>query len=276
MALLSELRRCGDIARTAHLIDRGVTRREIERSLTTGRVLRPARGWVALRGADPELLFAARHHVVLSCVTQARRLKLWTMDEPEVPHVAAPNAGAKVRDAGMRVHWTRPLILRPPFLLVDPIDNVLAHVAECQPREAAMVIWESALNRCLVDVLELQTLPLRRKAQEILSACTPFSDSGLESIVCSRLRWLPIPVRQQVVVGGRRVDVLIGERLIVQIDGATHAGAQRTSDIAFDAALIKLGYRVIRLSYEQVIYRWEEAQELILAAISLGEHIARR
>ncbi len=276
MGLMRELSRSGGLERTARLIDRGVPRRDIERSLARGTVFRPVKGWIALRDADAGLVFAARHHVTLSCVTQARRLGLWSMDQPESLHVAAPNPGAKVRVAGLRVHWARPPILRAPYLLVDPIENVLAHVAECQPREAALVIWESALNKREVDVLELQTLPLRRSARAILRSCTPFSDSGLESLVCSRLRWLPVPVRQQVVVRGRRLDVLIGERLVVQIDGATHTGTQRTSDIALDAELIKMGYRVVRLAYEQVMFRWEEAQGLILAAIARGEHLGPR
>lgn len=274
MSLIGGLRQQGGVARIALLRERGVPRGEIERCLDRRAVFRPVRGWIALRDADPELVFAARHHVILSCVTQARRLKLWVAADPDRPHVAVPGPRAKVRAAGMRVHWSRPPVLRPPHSLVDPVENVLAHVAECQPRETALAIWESALNGRHADALELRTLPLRGKARAILDACTPFSDSGLESLVCSRLRWLPVPVRQQVVVRGRRVDVLIGERLIVQIDGASHTGGQRTSDLIHDAESIAQGYRVIRLAYEQVVYRWEEAQGLILAAIARGEHRA--
>lgn len=264
----------GGIARTAEALRRGLTRRDIDRALSQGQVVRPAKGWIALPSVDGELAFAARHHVVLSCLTQAVRLKLWVLERPGLPHVAAPNRGAKVRSGGMVVHWTRPLVPRAPMLLEDPLENVLAHVAECQPYETALAVWESALNAGMTSLLSLRRLPLARRAAELLSHCRPFSDSGLESLVHSRLRWLPIPVRQQVVVGGRRVDLLLGERLIVQIDGAHHVGKQRTDDIAHDARLILLGYRVIRLSYEQVMLRWEDAQEVVLGAIARGEHLA--
>lgn len=275
MELLFALRHLGGIARTADVLRSGVRRRAIERALAAGAVMRPSKGWIALPQTDPALVFAARHHVVLSCITQAERMKLWLAERPPHPHVAAPNRGAKVRGGPMTVHWTRPLVPRAPMLLEDPLENVLAHVAECQPYETALAVWESALNAGRTDLLSLGALPLSGRARSLLSNCTPFSDSGLESLVCSRLSWLPVPVRQQVYIGGHRVDVLVGERLIVQIDGASHAGKRRTADISHDARLIQQGYRVIRLAYEQVMLRWEEAQETILGAVARGEHLAR-
>lgn len=274
MDLLQRVNRSGGIARVSQLTELGHSRGEIQRQIESQRLSRPARGWVATPETDEALLYAARHHVVLSCVTQAERLKLWIPEVAVKPHVAAPNSGAKVTENSMVVHWARPMLLRRPFLLVDPIENVLAQVAECQPRETAITIWESALNRGMTEMSALAELPLRRRGREILSRCTPFSDSGLESLVFDRLRWLPVPVRQQVSLYGKRVDFLIGKRLVVQIDGATHTGKQRTADIIHDAELGQRGYCVIRLAYEQVMHGWEEAQGLILAAISRGRHLA--
>lgn len=236
--------------------------------------MRPSRGWVALPNTDEELLFAARHHVVLSCVTQARRLGLWVKDSPEQMHVAAPYRGAKVRSTAFRVHWRAPLIPRTPFTLQDQIANVLHQVVYCLPREDALVIWESALNKRLTDSLLLSRMPLGDKARLLLQSCTPFSDSGLETLVCSRLSWLRIPLRQQIHVEGHRVDVLIGKRLVVQLDGAHHTGKQRDLDMAHDAALMRRGYNVLRFSYVQVMHYWEEVQGAILEAIAQGAHSA--
>jgi very-short-patch-repair endonuclease len=83
------------------------------------------------------------------------------------------------------------------------------------------------------------------------------------------LRMLP-----QAWILDRRVDLLIGERLVIQIDGATHTGAQRTSDIAHDAQLMLRGYHVLRFSYEQVMERWHDVQAVIMEAVAQGRQLA--
>lgn len=274
MHLVAELTTRGGIARSAELAHLGFSAKRIRRLLTAGELIRPQRGWVALPTADPWLVFAARHHVVLSCVTQAKRLGLWVKDPPPTPHVATPGRGAKISGVDVVAHWSRPVAPRPAMSLEDPLENALVHVAQCQPLESALTIWESAIVGGRTDLQALGRLPLDARARSVLERCQPFSDSGLETLVFTRLRWLPIPVRQQTMLFGRRVDLLIGQRLVVQIDGATHTGAQRTADITHDAVLMSRGYRVIRLSYAQVMERWEETQALILAAIARGEHRA--
>lgn len=71
-----------------------------------------------------------------------------------------------------------------------------------------------------------------------------------------------------------RVDLLIGDSLVVQIDGASHTGAQRTADIAHDAQLALRGYTVLRFSYEQIMHRWHEVQQVIMDAVAQGKHVA--
>lgn len=274
MTLLELMRHRGGVVRTSEVLDLGHTRRDVRRHLEAGRLTAPLRGWISLADADPALVFAVRHHVVLSCVTQARRLKLWVRDPERSPHVApyTPHGRAPASDAV--VHWRRPWVLRPPHSLVDPIENVLQCVAECRPRESALVVWESAMNRGLVDAAGLFRLPLSGRARRVLESCTPFSDSGLETLVVSRLRWLPVRVLQQIHVRGHRVDVLVGARLVVQIDGASHTGEKRDEDNLNDAVLKQMNYTVIRVSYRQVLYEWETVQGLVLGAVARGHHLA--
>ena len=157
---------------------------------------------------------------------------------------------------------------------MDPVENVLDCVSRCQPHESALTILESALNKRLVTRAGLLKLPVSTAARRLLEVATPFADSGLESIVMSRLRWLRVAVVPQAWVEGHRVDVLIGERLILQIDGAHHTGAQRDEDIRHDAYLLTLGYSVIRVSYAQVLEHWPEVQARIMSAVAQGLHLA--
>ena len=68
---------------------------------------------------------------------------------------------------------------------------------------------------------------------------------------------------------------MIGDRLVVQIDGSHHVGSQRSADIRHDAQLMLRGYRVIRVSYHQVMFDWASVQDLIMRAVAQGHHLAR-
>lgn len=263
----------GGVARTPTLLEAGVSRHELSSALNSGAVLRVRRGWVALPGADMYLVAAARTGVVLTCVTQAQRLGLWVMDASR-PHVAAGSHSGRLPTEKATVHWARPAVPRHPDSLVDPVENVLITVASCRPFEEALVVWESAFNKRLVSKKSMSRLPLSGAAARICEVATPFSDSGLETFVLVRLRWLPIAVVPQVWIEGHAVDFLIGERLILQVDGGHHVGSQRTSDIQHDATLMLLGYHVIRVGYDQVVNTWPEVQQILLRAIAQGLHLA--
>lgn len=262
------------VVRTSTLMDQGWTRHAIGKAVADGRLDRVRKGWVASPGADPALVSAARCGVVLTCVTQAGRLGLWVLHDGE-PHVAAPSHSGAVRMGGAHVHWAQPPLPRHPDALVDPIENVLAIAASCQPHERALAIWESALNRSLVDLETMRRLPLGPAGRRLADVATPWSDSGLESFVPPRLKWMHLPVRPQIWIAGRPVDFLIGERLVLQIDGGTHVGVQREKDIAHDARLALMGYHVIRVGYGQVVHRWPEVQDLITRAVAQGLHRSR-
>lgn len=257
--------------RSSWLRERGATGRALTDAVTRGLLIRPRRGWLADRAADPALIAAAAHAVVLSCVTQAARRGLWTVATPG-PHVAAHPHASGIRIIGGTVHWQHPVVPRPPECLEDPIENVLALVALCQPRESALQIWESALRARLVDKQVLERMPLPAAALRILQDASPWSDSGVETLVVPRLRWLRLPMRRQIWIAGHRVDLLIGDRLVLQIDGGHHVGAQRERDIAHDAALRLRGYHVIRVGYWQVTERWHEVQDDIMRAVAQGLH----
>lgn len=137
-----------------------------------------------------------------------------------------------------------------------------------------MAVWESALRKGMVDPDVLARLPLPPDARRLLAEARPFSDAGTETIFCTRLRWLNVAITPQVWLLGHCVDFLIGERLVVQIDGGHHVDDQRAEDIRHDALLRLRGYHVIRVSYDQVINHWPEVQRLILMHIAQRLHLA--
>ena len=261
------------MARSTSLQRSGHSPHRISEAVARGLLVRIRRLWVALADADAELVSAARNGVVLSCITQARRLGIWVLREPE-PHVAALPHARGNKPNGVIVHWANALVPRHPDALEDPIENVLARVAACQHYESAMTVWESALRQGLVERDALKQFPLTGRAREILECAVPFSDSGLETLFFVRLRWLGVRILPQAWILEHRVDFLIGERLVVQIDGGHRVGFQRSRDIAYDALLLAAGYHVIRVSYEQVIDDWPVVQDRIARAVAAGIHRA--
>lgn len=269
-----ELRKLGGICHTSTVRDRGFSRREVDGAVHARLVIRPIRGWIALPDTDAALVRATRAGVVLSCLTQAKRLGLWVHDQNPELHVAATPGSSGRKPDDMTVHWFAPIVPRHPDAVTDPVENVLAAVAACEPFEQALATWESALNKELVTLESLRRYPWKPAARRILEQATPFADAGLETYIRPRLRWLRIPLRIQTWIRGHRIDVLIGARLVLQIDGGTHVGKQRLEDNRHDAELRLMGYHVIRVGYQQVINEWEHVQDLIMHAVAQGLHLA--
>lgn len=274
MTVEQEVARRGGVIRSGELRALGWSAHRLGQAVASGRLIRPVKGWVAVPGADPDLLAAAQRGGTLTCVSQARRIGLWTPRFTET-HLAVTRPGSQGSPEGYRFHWARPVRPREPDALEDHLENLLGYVAVCLPYEEALAVWESALQRGMTDLLTLQRLPYTGAARRLLADSTPFSDSGLETYVRRRLRWLDISLVPQVWIEGHRVDFLLGARLVLQIDGGHHVGPQRTRDIEHDARLALRGYTVIRVGYEQVVFRWHEVHESVTSAIARGLHTER-
>ena len=244
--------------------------------MTAGLVLRVRRYWIATAAAPPALLVAARVTGVIACVSAAQHRGWWMPgDVGSAVHVrVAPHARPPV---GVIAHWDRPIVPTGPRVLVESIEDALNHVAACAPREAALTIWESAAR---IERLSPESLRRVRwttpAAHECAASITGLSDSGLETLFVVRLRPWGIPIRQQIVLAGKRVDVLIGDRLVVQIDGfAFHStAADRGRDVAHDRELSLRGYTVLRFTYAQVVHDWPSVERAIARAIAARAHVA--
>jgi len=270
MSTQSKVFPAGGVIRASELRDQGYSKHALSRLVGERRLFRPKRGWLAAPGADPDLLYAVRRGVVLSCVTVAVRMGLWVTEKPNRLHVATRSTRAHLRGDEHVLHWGEPLIRRAPASLVDPIENALGYVAACLPYDEAFPVWESALHNGLVSRESLAMLPLKGNARRLAEECTPFSDSGLESIVLRRLRALNLTVVAQAWVRGRRVDFLVEGWLVLQLDGSTHIGPQRDRDNMQDSDLDANGYRTIRRGYWQVRNDWPEVQGAIMIAVAQG------
>jgi very-short-patch-repair endonuclease len=254
---------------------------EVRSLVATGGARSIRRTWLASPTADADLVAAAEAGGRLACVSVARRRGWWQHAPTDTGlHLSfSPNGRADGRAAfGGVAHWNRPIAPADPFLLEESLEDALAHVAGCLPPEQALAVWETAIR---TEKLSPDALREIRWSTRAAAACaesvTGLADSGLESIFVYRLGPWGIPFRQQVVLAGRPVDVLIGERLVIQVDGYAYhfSSADRTRDVAHDAELRLRGYTVLRFTYAQIMHDWPAVARVISRAIAAGAHLAR-
>ena len=284
--LTQSIRARGGLAATHELYRDGHTRRSLAAAVNAGRILRVRQGWYLLPDTHPDLVAAARVGGALTCLPAASLHGLWTAPT-HLLHVAVPNEACRLRHpldktvrlrAGsplLRVHWRAPL--ENPRRLILDLSSTLADVIRCESAEVAVATADSALFRKAISRHEWERVVAGAPStvRPGLALVQPLCESGIESLTLFRLRPFGFPIRCQAQIPGvGRVDFLIGTRLVIEVDGANyHTDPERfEADKRRDAVLSRLGYRVLRFSYKQVLYRWYEVEAAILASVFRGDH----
>ena len=178
----------------------------------TARMIR--RAWVALGGARADLVTAAEAGGRVSCVSLARARGWWMPHDVDANlhlHLIPGSGSARMPEDWPGVlHWTRP-IAPSGGELTATVEDALAQIAICLPFDKALVLWESAARKESLAAEALRGVRWTSvAARELADAVTGLSDSGLETIVVTPLRRWGVRVRQQAVLVGRPVDVLVG------------------------------------------------------------------
>jgi very-short-patch-repair endonuclease len=213
-------------------------------------------------------------------------MNLWTPPHDAL-HVAIPPKGNRHRvPAAARslstsgpaicLHWRRHG--GKARAGIASVVDALADAVQCQSEEYAVVVIDSALNKGLVTLRELEVgfARLPRRYMRALDRADGRSESGTETLVRVRLRALGIRVSIQVQISGvGRVDLLIGDRFVIECDSREfHSAEDRyRADRRRDRKLIGLHYLPMRLTYEMVMFDWPETERVILRRIAQRDHL---
>jgi len=177
-----------------------------------------------------------------------------------------------------------PLILHAPSLRgwgsQDPVPDIvrtLDHAARCQSTVNAAILIESALNtRCLstkdLDRL-LAGLPQRKRHP--LVRVRADAQSGTETAVRWWLEERRVRVRSQAqLLPDVRVDLLIGTNWVIECDSRRFHDdpTQYREDRRRDLALSSRGYRVTRLTWEQVFLEWPRTSAMLVEMLRRRDH----
>ena len=224
----------------------------------------------------------------LGCVSALRPLGIWLMPDARL-HVAVPRTRVLLRSPENRAdalgswHGHPPVVTHWRGAITNPeeptelVDDAAGCLALCLPRDHAIVAFDSLLNRQELSWDRLQVALSGGPASHewMLGLVDSGCGSGLETLARLHLRGHKLRVRSQWLVEGvGRVDLLVGDRLIVELDSRLHHTdrASYEKDRARDLQLVTLGYVVVRVTYRQVMETWETVEAAILAITRRGEH----
>lgn len=266
----------------------GASRRDLERLTSNGTLERICAGWYCLPGNRSDTVQALRVGGRLTCVSALRTHGVWLLPDARL-HVSTVVARTRLRSPVNReltlsewhgepeviTHWrSRRLQRLDP---IDLIDDAAACLALCVPRNYAIVAFDSLLNMKLLslDRLRMALAGLPDSHEWMIDLVDAGCGSGLETLARLYIRALRIRVRAQVYIPGVGwVDLLLGDRLVMELDGRAHHDNPWAyeKDRARDLALVALGYVVIRVTYRRVLYDWQSVEAAILAIVRRGEH----
>ncbi|WP_376765733.1 type IV toxin-antitoxin system AbiEi family antitoxin domain-containing protein [Agromyces agglutinans] len=267
----------GGVARACDLAAYGVPRRAFERAVRDGVLLRLRPGIYAVPETSRPIVEAVRHGGVIGCVTVAQAEGLWVLAEHPGIHVSMrPNGRARPHaDCACVVHWNA----RSRHEVSVPLAEALVQIFGCLGPEQFFVCLESAMRRRAIDRRGLAGIrrAVPAPARRLVDFARWDADSGLESLLRLRLRELGIELSAQVDVPGvGRVDFVLGDRLILEVDGRDgHDGpSNRHKDRVRDVVAAAHGFDTLRFDYALVVHEWPLVRDAILAKIDRGLHLA--
>ncbi|MDM4762565.1 DUF559 domain-containing protein [Galbitalea sp. SE-J8] len=284
MTLHDVITRFHGIVATHELLAAGWSEGGIRWALKLGVISRIRKGWYCEPHLHPDVQRAARVGGRLTCESLAVRLALWVPETDGRLHVAVLPDRTQLRrhdrhdvrlserpDARVVVHWTSRRT--GSRIHVDIIDMVV-DLCDCRPPWFVFIVAESALNRGNLSRGELERSldrvpPSHRR---LLGVAGVLSESGGESAFALILIELGFEVVQQVWIGRDRVDFLVGERLVVEIDGRAYH--DRARDNRRDGRLIRARMHVLHFDSDMVLHERDDVVATFLAAIARNEHRA--
>jgi very-short-patch-repair endonuclease len=289
MTLSHDIENYGGLAATHELYSRGWTKRSLAIAVAEGAIIRVRQGWYTLPSTSESQREGVRVGGQLGCVSGARLHGLSVRASGHVHVSVAPHTArlrsksdkqvrlASMKSPGVIVHWNNADAHGTRFVL--GVRECLSQMSLCQSPEWVVAAADSALRARLLTASEwrddIRLLP--RRLRRLLSKVDARAESITESVTRFRLEQLGFEPRLQVTIRGvGRVDMVLGKRLVIEVDGyAYHSDPEAfEADRRRDARLSALGYRVLRFSYKQVMHHWSEVRAAITAAVARGDHLA--
>lgn len=260
------------VSTRAELLARGISDRTLAEAVAAGSLIRLRRGWYTVPGAPHELQIAVKTGARLGCVSALDWHGVWTL--PHRHHLSVPRTMHR-RPSPHVLHWRAAPALDSRTLVESPLD-AFELFATCGDDREVVVVADSAVQRRILSSADVEhTLERTARGRRLLTRLDPNAESGTETLLRLALRARGIALRSQVTIAGiGRVDFVIGDRLVIEVDGREWHDTESAfeKDRRRDAQLVARGYVVMRFSYRRVIDDLDAAMDEVSALIHRREH----
>ncbi|MGK2378480.1 hypothetical protein [Gordonia tangerina] len=248
----------------------------LRRMVRVGALTRPGRGWYATPAADDDAVEAARRGGCVSCVSALRKHGFWVPPGYHELHVRPSRHNRTKR----RDFCSTPGGPLPVTTSLDPVPTALVCAAQCMTAEDWIIVTDSVLNTWgwTVERLRAELPQVNAKIETMLAKCDPRSQSGTETAVRVRLRARGFHVEVQPKVDEvGYVDLKVG-RLLIECDSKLHHTSRENylKDRRRDRKSLAQQLLTIRVTYDDVLYGWEETLADIRAVTDADRHRPRR
>lgn len=273
---------CTGVWSTKKLRLTGCTASRQNALVKSGELHRIRRGWYRANACREAVAQAAAAGGVVTCVSLFQFIRGVSLTNPTHVRFPTPRRESKPTTNAhtCRVHQRLFTALEPhPGNGLDSVWNAVLHLMCCVSLEEFeahldVLVHHRVLSRGQLD--RLSTL-MNKTQRSILRNVHGNSESYLEARLKILLRKNHIRFCQQVWINGSRfrVDFLLGKSLIVEADSRAFHGSHEaySRDRDRDLVLNRLGYRVLRFTYEQIMFRPSEVIRTIRSCTGRRAHL---
>lgn len=278
-----------NVFRRRELLDAGHSRHTIDTAISRGVLTKLGRYWLGTPATPPRMADALRDDARLTCVdalalhgawipvVQGRHqvsLRRSTRLSPAGPSSVAPIGSRAVAATVVHHPWLRAWPDHEPLL---PVALSLEHAARCLCPDDAAIVFESVAHLGLLPRSDIDGVlaGLPDKLHRAIGPVPSLAMSGTETRVRRFFEKLGCVVAAQWWVEDVGItDMRIGESLIIECDSRAHHFDPEAyaRDRRRDRELVARGYRVVRLTWEDVMLRWVSTQEFLRRLIADDVH----
>lgn len=258
-----------DFATTSRLRALGLTKRDIERAVRSGKLIRARRGLYSTRAIDDQQVIAARVGGQLTGVSAIAALGGWLPRPPSVLHVSVPRTHSRLRFpvGQVIVHW----VDRPAAVTgIADLHEILVRVVLDEDLETAVSCFDWAFASGHIDTVDFEIIlrSLPSSARALRAWVDPRSQSVLESVARVRILQRGWAVRSQVRVGDlQAIDLVVEDHVALELDGRAHHEARFESDRRKDLAITREGRHSIRVTASMLWNHWADVEAAISCAL---------
>lgn len=278
------LHRLGGVATRAALVEL-TSRKDVDRALREGRIVRVCRGGYALPTANLARRVAGALHGVASHRSAAAFWGWEMKTSPPLPCITVDRDRtiAAARRADVELHWSRLADYEVVDGWVTSRERTFLDCCRDLPFDEALSIADSArrhgdLNEArMLELAVNMRGPGRPRAIRVAKHATPLADNPFESVLRAIALDVPdLDLRPQVLVREKPFAVrpdLVDERLRLAVEADSFEWHGSRDALMRDCrrynALVVDGWRVLRFSWEDVMLHPEYVSKTLAEAVSV-------